>query len=181
MSDSPVTKVPYHGAPGQCVAMAAGNQCLNLAVDGGTTCMLHGGNRQLDVQRVASLKNYHLTQWRAKLARHAGSSDIKSLREEIGILRMVLETRLNQCANETDLMIQSGAIADLVMKIDKTVSSCHKLEGSLGELLDKTSILQFAGEMIGLLEAELSDQPDVMRRLAQQITEVVGRMGNDDQ
>lgn len=148
------------------------------SVEGGTYCIMHGGNKQLQSMKAASLRNYQLDMWHAKLQRHSGSASIKSLRDEVGILRMVLETRLNQCKDDMDLMLHSAPIADLVMKIDKVVSSCHKLEGSLGELLDKTAILQFANEMITLISDILRDHPEHIEAIGQGIMALVSRIGS---
>ena len=172
-------RVPYAEHERRCQGMAHGDQCWFFAVENGTNCMMHGGNKQLESQRKKSLKNYQLTMFRAKLERHSGSTEIKSLRDEIGILRMVMETRLNHCKDETDLILQSGPIADLVIKIDKLVCSCHRLEGSLGELLDKTSVLQFANVIIGIIsDADIG--PEVMNKIADRILVEVGKIGNEN-
>jgi len=141
-----------------------------FSVKGGNRCMMHGGNKQLEAKSNASLRNYQLTQFRAKLERHSTSDNIKGLRDEIGILRMTLETRLNQCNDEMDLLLHSGPISDLVLKIDRLVNSCHKLEGSMGQLLDKTAIIQFANVVIEIIGSEVEDQV-VVSRIAEKIIE----------
>ncbi len=172
-----IKRVPYAEHERRCQGMAKGDQCWFYAVEEGTHCMMHGGNKQLESRRKAGLKNYQLTMFRAQLDRHAGSSHIKDLRDEIGILRFVLETRLSKCKDETDLILQSGPIADLVLKIDKLVSSCHRLEGSMGELLDKTSILQFANVVVSIIGDELGDYPKKMHIIADRIVAEVGKIG----
>ena len=59
---------------------------------------------------------------------------------------MILEEVLNKCKDSKDLILKSSVISDLVVKVEKLVSSCHKMEGSMGQLLDKSAILQFAAE-----------------------------------
>jgi hypothetical protein len=143
-----------------------------MAVENGTNCIAHGGVRQESAIRDAALKNYRLQLWEQKVGDKAGSNHIKSLRDEIGILRVILEERLNRCKDATDLMLQSGPIGDMVMKIDKVVTSCHKLEGSMGQLLDKAAILQFAGEVISILGDEIQDE-ELLARIADRITNVI--------
>lgn len=181
MADN-IRRVSDAADPRRCQALSKGQtqQCDMEAVENGTYCMMHGGNKQLEAQKKASLKNYQLDMWRARLQRHSSSSNIKSLRDEIGILRMMLEVRLNQCKDDMDLMLHSAPIADLVMKVDKVVTSCHKLEGSLGELLDKTAILQFANEMITLISDILKDDPEKIELIGQGIMSIVGRLGADE-
>lgn len=163
-----IERVPYPEHPRRCQGIGRGEQCMIFALPDATHCIMHGGTAQVNSKKAASLKNYQLTNFRAQLERHSGSSNIKSLRDEIGILRMMLETRLNKCHDDMDLMLQSGPIADLVLKIDKLVTSCHKLEGSMGELLDKTSIIQFANTVTAIIAEEVTD-PEAMNRIADKI------------
>lgn len=141
-------------------------------------CHLHGANKTIEAQKSKSLSNYHLTKWRAKLERHAASPEIKSIREEIGILRMMLEEKLEQCNTPMELMIASGPIADMVLKIEKCVTSCHKLEGSMGQLLDKQAILQFAGEVINIISDIVTDEAKI-NAIADKIMATVGRIGDE--
>ena len=125
-----------------------------------------------------SLRNYQLTiaKWRIKLNDKADAAGVKSLRDEIAILRICLEERLNRCENETDLILQSQAISYMVMNIERVVSSCHKLEGSMGHLLDKQAVLQFAQVVIGIITKVLSDE-DQINLIADEILQTVGRIG----
>lgn len=164
-----IKRVPYPEHPRRCQAIGHGEQCMLEAVEDGTCCMVHGGNKQLASKEQASLRNYQLTKFRAQLERHSNSDHIKSLRDEVGILRMMMETRLNKCHDEMDLMLQSGPIADLVLKIDRLVTSCHKLEGSMGELMDKTAVIQFANIIIGIIGEVLTDNPEEMNTIADRI------------
>lgn len=176
MTDPRYKRVPYPEHPDRCQANAKGEQCNLMKHLSSDYCYIHGGNKAEQKEKNESLKNYRLTQWRARLQRHSSSSEIKNIREEIGILRMLLEERLEQANTPTELMIQSGPIADLVLKIEKCVSSCHRLEGSMGELLDKQAILQFASEVIGIVTNVLSDEVAI-NSIADQILEVIGRIG----
>ena len=172
MNESPVERCEPD-SPNRCQATNSQGQCNNAAVEGGTHCLVHGGNKQLESQRNASLRNYRLTKWQAKLERHAESDSIKSLRDEVGILRILMEERLNQCSTDMDLLLHSGAISDLVMKIDRVVTSCHKLEGQMGQLLDKSALLQFAGRIIDVIGSELEGQDEIMNTIADKILEII--------
>lgn len=163
-----IQRVPYPEHPRRCQGIARGDQCMFFALPDVANCIMHGGNKQVASREAASLRNYHLTRFHAELQRHSSSDNIKSLRDEIGILRMMMETRLNKCNDDMDLMLQSGPISDLVLKIDKLVTSCHKLEGSMGELLDKTAILQFANTVTAIISEEITDAA-AMNRIADKI------------
>ena len=160
-------------SPDRCQAVTGQGQCLNKAVSGGTHCIVHGGNKQLQSQKAQGVRNYRLTKWRAKLEQQATSPSIKSLRDEIGILRILMEERLEKCQDENELLMQSGPISDLVLKIDKVVTSCHKLEGSMGQLLDKAALIQFASRIIEVIGEVLEGQDDNLNIIADRILEIM--------
>lgn len=176
-------KAPYPDHPSRCSSVNSQGQCPNLGykLEDGTrvaNCKAHGGARQAQSKRKQSLRNYQLDKWNAKLAAKADADGIKSLRDEIGILRIVLEERLNKCNDAMDLILQSGPISDLVMKINTVVQSCHKLEKNMGHLLDKQAILQFAQVVVGIVSNVLEDQPEEINKIADQILGAVGEMGS---
>jgi len=145
-------------SPNRCQAVTPKGQCLGAAAEGSKFCMMHGGNKAGEAKAAAGLRNYRLTRFNARLQQLGDSGEIKSLRDEIAILRMIMEERLNQCRDTMDLIYQSGPISDLVLKIEKVVTSCHKLELSAGSLLDKQAIMQFGSEMISLISATIKDE-----------------------
>lgn len=155
--------------PDRCQGITRAGQCTNLSLEESEFCGSCGGNRAVSIAKQASLNNYRLGKWQAKMERHSRSDAVKNLREEIGILRMMLEERFNSIQDNSDLMLQSHVISDLVLKIERVVSSCHKLEGSMGQLLDKAKILHFGGKVIEILGQELNGQEDVMDRIADKI------------
>lgn len=150
-------------SPNRCQAVTPKGQCHGIAVPGGKNCMMHGGIATLEAEKRRSLRNYQLTKFNARLQQLGDSGEIKSLRDEIAILRMIMEERLNQCKDTMDLIYQSGPISDLVLKIEKVVTSCHKLELSAGSLLDKQAIMQFGSEIISLLSSEIKDEVTLSR------------------
>jgi hypothetical protein len=164
--------------PYRCQATGRRGQCsfrgIKLA-DGsyGTRCILHGGNKQVEAETAKSLKQYRLTKWQAKLDRFSESTIIKSLREEIGILRILLEERLNQTHDTPDLILQSGPISDLVLKIEKIVTSCHKLESRMGQHLDKAAVIQLASRFVAIISEELADQPNKIDSISNRLLEII--------
>lgn len=139
--------------------------------------MAHGGNHAVAKEKRDAMRNYNLTKWRAAVAQKAESGEVKSLRDEIGILRVVLEERLNRCNDAYDLVLQSGPISDMVMKIERIVTSCHKLEKAMGQHLDKQAILQFATLVIGIV-TEVIDNPAQVEAISDRLLAAVGEMGD---
>ena len=170
-----IHKIDYPEDPDRCQGVYANGQCPNKAVKGGTFCKMHGGSGQLRAQEKIRKSNYQLTRWQAQVDKMTDSSEIKSIRDEIGILRMVLEEKLNALTTPTDLLMSSRTIALLVDQIQKTVVSCHKLESSMGQLLDKQAIISFATELIAIIKEELDDQPEKMEAIANKIIATAAR------
>lgn len=146
-------QVTYPEDPRRCQAVTANGQCPSISTNGTPYCLAHGGIKN----KSKGLRNYALTKWRAKVERQVDSPHIKSLRDEVGILRTLLEERLETVKDSHDLILQTGPISDLIIRIEKLVVSCNKLEGALGETLDKAAVLNFAGIVISILQEELTD------------------------
>jgi putative component of toxin-antitoxin plasmid stabilization module len=166
-------KVKDMADPRRCQSIIQSQgQCMYFAEEGSKFCIMHGGRHAAANKEREGLRNYRLTKFNARLQQLGDSPDIKSLRDEIAILRIIMEERLNQCADTKDLIYQSGPISDLVMKIDRVVTSCHKLEEKMGALLDKQAIIQFGSELVSLIGDEIKDE-EALARIAHRIYEII--------
>jgi len=83
-----------------------------------------------------------------------------------------LEVQINSCNDSVELMLSSGPISDLVLKIEKVVSSCHKLEGSMGQLVDKAALLQFAHQVVSIISKHIEDSA-VLSQIADEILDIL--------
>lgn len=177
-SNNPLQKCDSPDDPHRCQGVSASGQCQNRAEGEGTFCLMHGGNRYRDKIEKESTDLYRVSIFRARIARNKTHSEVKSLSNEVAILRMILEEKLNSCENDTDLILHSAAISDLVIKIDKVVTSCHKLEKNLGQHMDKASLLQFAGEVVSLVSHNVSNKSEIAK-IADGMTEMIGRLDSE--
>lgn len=152
------------------------NQCVHRRVEGTTVCIHHGGNlHAIHVDKV-NARNYRLTKYQAQLDQKVDSAGIKSLREEIGLLRMLIEENIGSCEDTHDLLLKSGPIADLIFKVQQTVMACDKLERSMGQLVDLSAIMEFATEVVELINRVAPSHCDI---LANGILDLVGRLSDD--
>lgn len=156
--------------PERCQGNNAFGQCKLRACRGTVYCQMHAGFGQVSAERK-EIRNYRLNQFQQRMEHFADSSKVKCLKEEIGILRMVLEGIINQCRNDVDLEIRSGKIADLVVKVEKLVSTCQRMEQQTGMLLDKSAALKIADNIVEIIGKFLA--PDVLNDVALKILEVV--------
>lgn len=147
-------------------------QCPNKAMDGSDYCPAHGGNRAVETIKKNELKNYRLAKFKTRVTELGNSDHIFSLKEEIGILRMILEEKINACADVHDLILISGPLSDLVMKVDKITTSCERLESKLGNLLDRTKVMQFAQSIVQIISKHIEDDV-ILEQVADEILTVL--------
>ena len=132
-------------------------RCTYKCEEGSAFCPKH--NRG---QKAKNLRNYRLSQLTCqRVGEFATNPEIKSLREEIGITRMVLEKILNMCEDEQDIVLNSAQIANMVDKVDKLVNSCNKLEIQNDQLLDRGKIIALADGILRILTDELNDEKKI--------------------
>ena len=147
-------------------------QCPYRAVPGCTTCHMHGGIKEQILIANKEKRLYRVSKWQSRISEFADSDQVKTLREEVGILRVVLEETLNKCNDSTELLIYSSRITDTVLKIEKLVASCHRLEASTGNLLDKTQALQLASVIVEII-ARYIDDPVIIDSISEEVMESV--------
>lgn len=158
--------------PRRCQSNIKGDQCPWLSEPGSSFCQTHSNDhKNFDSQ----LRNYRLAKWQARVSQFSENEYVKSLREEIGILRMVLEEILTRCQDSTDLMMYSSKISDYILKIEKLVTSCHRLEERTNILLDKSSIIHLAGVMVEIVGRFVNDSI-VMDKITEEILENIKDM-----
>lgn len=150
-------------------------QCLNESVEGQHYCGAHGGHAHAAARDKSVMRNYRIALYQNRMDEKAGGSEIKSLRDEIAILRILVEERMNACKDSHDLMMQSGPISDLIMRVDKVVNSCNRLEMQLGVMLDKTQALQWASEIIEIVGRHCEDE-DALAAISDEIFTSLARL-----
>jgi hypothetical protein len=159
--------------PERCQGITSFGPCPNkgtLLQDGTRSkyCLVHGGAVALKAEANALKAGYRLEKWNLKIQEFANAPALKSLRDEICILRMTLENELNMLDDEHALMMRSGTVSNLIAQITNTVKQCDALETKMGMYLDKGAILQFVNALITLLEDEIKD-PDILASLSEKI------------
>lgn len=142
--------------PTRCQAITANGQCRIQRTEGSQYCTMHGGADSQSVkQRI--FRQYRLAQWQQRVDEFSDHDGVKSLREEIGICRMILESIITNCKDQTDLLLYSNKITDIIGRIEKLVVSCNRLESSMGMLLDKTAALNLASQIVTIIGEHVTD------------------------
>ncbi len=144
--------------PTKCQALTRQSHCNLKAVPNGKYCLVHGGAFELKNEEKQNLKNYRLMKFKKRTSELSNSSYLTDLTDEVGILRLLIEEMINSCNDESELLMRAGPLADLVMKSEKLVSSCHRLDSKLGNLLPKNKIIQFAQLIVEIISNEIKDE-----------------------
>jgi hypothetical protein len=154
--------------PNRCQARGGEGQCPFKAIPGAINCARHQGDNQFKKEQEKQKDMYRLAKWQARVAEFSEHDEVKSLRSEIGIARMLLEETVVRCKDSNELLMYSSKISDLVCKLEKLVSSCHRLEASTGMLLDKTAAIHLASVIVTIIGDYVPD-PDVIDKISNEI------------
>lgn len=131
-------------------------------------CPRHMGRGAGDT-KDGELQNYLLTKFKSRVEGKVYSTRLKSLIEEIGILRLVLESVINNAEDDFDLILYYGKIIELVNAIRQTVDSCVKLEEKSNLVLDQAQIVVVARKLIEIVSQNVTE--DKIELVATQVLE----------
>lgn len=166
-------------SPLRCQGVTNLGQCQMMALTGQKHCPMHVGFGNAS-EKNEKLRNYRLTVYQARLDDFADNSVFSSLREETAILRMMLEQILNSCGdNVNDFMTRSTLISDLVIKIEKLVVSCKKMEEKSGLLLDKSAALKLSNTLIDIVARHVKDPNIIELIVSDYLTEMANAQNSD--
>ena len=140
--------------PRRCKFSYPHEQCWHEAEPGCDNCLVHGGKSKANAEAT---RLYHLVDVdnRRRLAELAGHDNIKSLREEIGLLRILIEKTMNAAKSDAELFSSGASLNNMFITSQKLIKSCHELEQSTGELLSKQTVHRLAQKMCEIVLEEL--------------------------
>jgi hypothetical protein len=161
---NPFKRVSREDHPDRCGAVGPKGQCQFYRTPNGTMCIKHGGTAQEKAHKREDLEQYRLGKYKARVADFATNPKVLTLRDEIGITRMLLETKLNRWSEADDLIAHSGVILQNITAIQKLVTDCKKLESQMGMLLDRAAIQKLCDGILNVMVRYLDE--DQMREVA---------------
>lgn len=183
MSESHMTKCDPSD-PHRCQATVAKGQCPNLATEGSKYCLKHTHNSNDHENRV---RHYLLSnpELQTRLNRHAAVEEVRSLREEIHLARMMVEARLDlvEEGDRGEMLAAFSSVNTLLQTVEKLVSSCHRMEISLGGLLSKGSVLALGQEIVMILVDELQEidgHEEIIDCISERVIKAIAEQGNKE-
>lgn len=176
-----IKKVLKPSDPNRCQhVIPSQGQCYNIGVLPGANCLAHGGGSTLKADERHRKNAYRLFIFEQRLKEHIDYPDIKGLRDEIALMRMLVEEKLNLCGDLFDLNLVSSSVSDLIMKVNMLVMNCQKLESSLGKHVDATALLVFAKNVVDIISRKF-DQPEDEERVREVADELLKSLGTLDE
>jgi hypothetical protein len=148
--------MPVHDPadPSRCKQSIGDMQCLDRSEPGSEFCRVHRG---IDRTNEQSTRLYLLAKAdeQARLHKFADHEEIRSLREEIALARMLVEKRWNIVKNDNDLISACGSLNTLLLTIERLVKSAHTIEQNLGILLSKSAVMALGQTICRIIVEEL--------------------------
>lgn len=193
-----MTRILYRVEPGdqyQCTAVGQSGQCPYMSMEGLVkngkledtdyvfhevkTCPRHNGNATAEKLRKRNVDMYRLHQWQERITELAEHEHVKTLRNEVGILRLLIEQTMSQCKDTNDLMMYSSRISLMLGQCEKLVRSCERLEDRAGVMLDKAAAIAFAHRIVEVVAEEVTD-PDVIDNISQRVIEALNEVTQNE-
>ena len=156
----------------QCQHSGPHGQCHNPRIEGSDFCSRHSN----EAERI---KGYQLTDpaLRERFEHH-GRSTLEQIRQEIHLLRVIAENRLNSANNEAERLAAYSFVSSTLVNIVKCEETITKLEHSNSVVLGKEALASLSSDIITILTEELKDVPKydsivdaIARRMAAAIAE----------
>ena len=166
--------------PRRCKGAAPDGQCQNFAEEGSDYCAAHCGKSNLPAIQT---RQYLLAKadFRKRLAELGDHEDIKSLRDEIALARMLIEKRLNMVQTDNDILAACGPINQLLLTVERLVKSAHQIETNLGVLLARKSVLRLGQQICQIITEELEgieNYEEIVDSIINRIIETIKRANN---
>lgn len=173
MSDE-IKHVPYPDHPNRCSARIGGpheGQCKNFATPNGTSCVMHGGKLHEVKIATESLGLYRVGRFNKRLNELKTHVGVRSLEDELAIMRMILEEILIKCDTTQELLLYSTRIGEVIADIRNLVISSEKLSSRTGMLVGRTEAVVLAGKVVEIMARHVKDET-ILGRIADEIIEV---------
>jgi hypothetical protein len=168
-----IVRVKDAADPNRCQGASLDGQCWNESAPGDTYCPHHGGQ---DKETPAEKRIYQLTKarFRNRMTEMMDHEEVKSLREEIALTRIMVEEIYNSVGDTpADMMKACGTLNGLMLTLERLIKTAHSTEQSLGMLLGKPTLILVAQQIVGLLSLELREYPDFEQTIDRVTTQML--------
>jgi len=167
--------------PRRCKAACPDGQCQNVAAHGSEFCEHHGGLDHLPVEMKRGFLLAKAEERNRLVALSDDLEPVKELRDAISLQHMLIEKRYNAIKDDADMIQSCGPLNQMLQTMERLVSSCHRIETNLGELLARNAVLALAKEMVEIVISELEgieDYEAIIDRITERLVETIRKANN---
>lgn len=151
--------------PDRCIAIATHGQCRMKALPGIKYCVIHGRGA-LAAKSKKDHRMYVLGKLQAEFEQFRTDPEVKGLRSEIALCRVVMNSILRECEqDENGIKINHNRIMDVTRVLEKLISSCDRIEARNNTLLDKENIITICNVMVNVVK-EYVKSPDDLEQIS---------------
>lgn len=140
-------------------------------------CARHGGVQEQRRSKEAEKGLYNLHRWTNRVNTLQKHEEAKGLAAELAILRMMLENKLLHCQDQASLILSSGSISDIIVKIEKLVRSVSYLNKQNGLLVDKAAVEKLASTLLDTVAEYILDG-NVLEEICLRFDKAILNMNN---
>ncbi len=167
--------------PNRCKASSGKAQCPYRSTANSDYCENHGGKQQL---AVSERRHYDIgaSEQLSRISDLSTSSFVVDLRDEIAMVKRLLELTIEQSKSNTDYLLR----APQIQAYTKSIADLQKLNAELsvkyGELLTKQQVARMVSTLIETCLVEISDLPnfeEVSDRIVQRCAELLTNTTNE--
>jgi len=142
--------------PHRCVGQTAQGQCCMLAMphtwdSGKPLCPLHGTPPRPSLYRIS---NTEIADRMNDMRRNPQSY---TLEHELALVRVLLETVLQQCDSAATLVVRSGHLLELTSQVERLLGANIKLAEKTNNLLSIEQVTEIAQSLIDIVAAQLEN------------------------
>lgn len=136
-----------------CMHSSQKGSCPRHAVEGSIYCSVHCDEQE-------RVRGYMINdpQLREQFEHHS-EGNLYSVRQEITLLRAMINSRLELANNDIEKIVAFREIAPWIATLDKLVNSLAKLEKESSQVLSREALLDFARLVINVVSEEVKQLP----------------------
>ena len=162
----------------RCEHSGPHGQCPHRAVDGSQYCSRHCDEK-------ARIKGYRLLDpvLRERFEHHSDEDSLKTVRQEIAILRSMVEDRLNMAQTRAEKEAAFQMVTPWIANINKLVENLTKLARQTSMMVGKAALMKLSGEIVQILVEELEgveNYDSIIDTVASRIATAVAETKNED-
>lgn len=173
-SEPMVSKVADQFDPARCKGPARHGQCWNKAVGSGNYCEFHGGSAILKSDKAKETRQYQIEHaaFRNRHDELVGNSKLLDMAEELGLLKLLIEGKINQCRGDLGALVMSaGPLGDLITKVERITTAIIKVQKHTNENLGEKQVMELALKTIDVIKRHILD-PAIIELIADELMEV---------